>query len=66
MERNRELILQENLVEQVVPDGKKHIKTEKLIGKSVKEGRNSIKKGSLVETKTLATLSKLNHIEKTK
>lgn len=40
MERNRELILQENLVEQVVPDGKKHIKTEKLIGKSVKEGRN--------------------------
>lgn len=50
----------------MLPDIKKHVKTEKLIGKSPKESRNNYKKGSLVETKTLVTLSKMNQIEKTK
>lgn len=48
MERNRELTYKESLVEQVVPDVKKHVKTEKLIGKTVKELRDKPKKGSLV------------------
>ena len=48
MERNKELILQESLVDQVISDNRKHVKTEKMIGKPSIEPRNSSKKGSLV------------------
>lgn len=37
-----------------------------MIVKPPKESRNSIKKGSLIEAKTVTTFSKVNHIEKSK
>ena len=51
-------------MDQVLPDQKKHVKTERLIGKLPKELREKPKKGSMLETKTTVNLIKLNHLEK--
>ena len=58
---------QEVMMEQVVPDAKKHVKTEKLIiGKTLKEVRDKPKKGSMVEAKTSINLNKITHTERQK
>ena len=63
--RNKELLNKEIMVDQVLADAKKHVKTEKLIGKTPKEFREKVKKTTIADYKG-NILSKINRSDKDK
>ena len=64
--RNKELLNKEILIDQVIADQKKHVKTEKLIEKIPRERKDKQKKSSMLEVKTIPNLNKIRPYEKGK